>query len=73
MYSKNLDSDTIKPALVGVDEEVVEGHSDQINLEKDHENTNEEFSYESHRSPFPEGEYLAHSRHICRLTNSDHS
>ncbi|CDM35740.1 hypothetical protein DTO013E5_10159 [Penicillium roqueforti] len=54
MYSKKLDSDTIKPALVGVDEEVVEGHSDQINLEKDSENTNEEFSYESHRSPFPE-------------------
>ena len=34
MSSKELDTDIIKPALVGADEEVVEGHSDQINLEK---------------------------------------
>lgn len=60
MSSKELDTDIIKPALIGADEEVVEGRLDQINLEKDEENTNEEFSYESHRSPFPEGVYLDH-------------
>ena len=60
MSSKELDTDIIKPALVGADEEVVEGRSDQINLEKDEKNTNEEFSYESHRSPFPEGTCRAH-------------
>lgn len=60
MYSKELDTDKIKPALVGADEEVVEGRLDKIKLEKDEENTNEEFSYESHRSPFPEGVCLAH-------------
>jgi hypothetical protein len=56
MASKSLDTDTIKPALVAADEEIVEGRLDQFELEKDDENTNEEFSYESHRSPFPEGE-----------------
>lgn len=65
MSSKELDTDIIKPALVGAYEEVVEGRLDQINLEKDEENTNEEFSYESHRSPFPEGACLAHCWYIC--------
>lgn len=55
MDSKELDTETIKPALIPTDEEVGEGHLDKIELEKDEENTNEEFSYESHRSPFPEG------------------
>jgi hypothetical protein len=59
MSSKELPTDTIKPTLVGVDEEVAEGRLDKIKLEKDDENTNEEFSYESHRSPFPEGACLA--------------
>lgn len=65
MYSKEHDTDTIKPALVRADEEVVEGRLDEINLEKDDENKNEEFSYDSHRSPFPEGACLAHSSDIC--------
>jgi hypothetical protein len=58
MRPKKPDTDTIKPALVGADEEVAEGRLDEINLKNDDENKNEEFSYESHRSPFPEGECL---------------
>ncbi|KAJ5194881.1 uncharacterized protein N7498_008319 [Penicillium cinerascens] len=54
MDSKELDTETIKPALVREDEEVGEGRLDQIELDKDEEVKNEEFSYESHRSPFPE-------------------
>lgn len=60
MSSKEVDTDAIKPALIGTDEEVVEGRLEKFELEKDDENTNEEFSYESHRSPFPEGACLAH-------------
>ena len=59
----------MKPTLVGVDEEVAEGRLDQIKLAKDDENTNEEFSYESHRSPFPEGVCLAFCWYICLQTN----
>lgn len=55
MASKELDHDTIKPALAVADEEVVEGRLDTFVLEKDEEITNEEYGYESHRSPFPEG------------------
>jgi len=57
MDSKELDTETIKPVLVRADEEVAEGRFDKIELEKN-ENTDEEFSYESHRSPFPEGECI---------------
>jgi hypothetical protein len=56
MDSKELDIETIKPALK-TDEEVSEGQLDKFELEKNDEIINEEFGYESHRSPFPEGEF----------------
>lgn len=62
MDSKELETDTIKPALVREDEEVGEGRLDKIELDKDEENKDEEFSYESHRSPFPEGECIVQLR-----------
>jgi hypothetical protein len=63
MDSKALDTETIKPALLPTDEEVGEGRLEKIEIEKDEENTNEEYSYESHRSPYPEGD--------CTTRNSD--
>jgi DNA-directed RNA polymerase subunit K/omega len=56
MDSKQVEAETIKPVL-GADEEVAEGKLDNLEPEKDDENKDEEFSYESHRSPFPEGEF----------------
>lgn len=56
MDSKELVSETVKPGLAKTDEEVEVGRLDKAEVDVDEVDTNEEFSYESHRSPFPEGE-----------------
>lgn len=38
------------------DEEVEFGRLDKVEVDVNEVDTNEEFSYKSHRSPFPEGE-----------------
>jgi hypothetical protein len=70
MDSKELDTE-IKPVPVRADEEIGEGRLHTAELDGE-ENTNEEFSYESHRSPFPEGECIVRLW-WCRWTNSCYS
>lgn len=56
MDSKELVPETVKSVLAKTDEEVDEGRLSKVEIYGDEVDTNEEFSYESHRSPFPEGE-----------------
>lgn len=55
MDSKELKAEAVKPVLANADEEVGEGRLDKAEIDAAEVNTNEEFSYESNRSPFPEG------------------
>jgi hypothetical protein len=72
MDSKQLEAETIKPVPEG-DEEVAEGKLEQFQSDKEDENKDEEFSYESHRSPFPEGEIKILSIRVDEWANSDYS
>lgn len=58
MESKEVDSETVKPLPINADEEVGEGGLENVELKSEQENENVEYSYESNRSPFPEGKHI---------------
>ena len=56
METKEMEPEKIKPVPVNSDEEIGEGRLDNAEIKEEGEgNENVEYSYESHRSPFPEG------------------
>lgn len=55
MDTKEAETETVKPVPISADEEIGEGRFDKVEAESDNQDENVEYSYESNRSPFPEG------------------
>lgn len=55
MDTKEAETETVKPVPVSADEEIGEGRFDKVEAESEIQDENVEYSYESNRSPFPEG------------------
>lgn len=55
MDTKEAKAETVKPVPISADEEIGEGRFDKVEVESETQDENVEYSYESNRSPFPEG------------------
>lgn len=55
MDIKEAETETVKPVSISADEEVGQGRFDKVEVESETQDENVEYSYESNRSPFPEG------------------